>query len=316
MRNGSRRLAALLVAALTAGCTSTPAAPGIVPWVDRTASPPIPPPSPRPPSPAYRSCAASSIRAQASFTGAAAGNISNRITLTNIGATPCTLSGYPTSLTGIRADGTQQPLHPTHGTMFDDAFAWPANLRPGQAAGVSIATADGCAALNTTHLTRRARRAAFVGARIGLPGGGTVTARSRFNSACGVGLSRIGIAAQPAPDPHLYAGLDLSVQHPASALAGTTMIFTVTLSNHSGHAVALRPCPVYEEGIYALGQAAVHIYRLNCGTVRSIAAGRRVSYAMRMPVPAAPGLAKLSWTIPAGGLFGGGVLTIVRGSSQ
>jgi hypothetical protein len=282
----------------------------VVPWVDRTAAPPAPPPSPQPPPVRYASCSADDITARAQGSGAAAGNISTRIKLTNTSGSPCTLAGYPTRLIGVKADGDARVLHAFHGTMFDQASAWTANLTPMESASVEIATSDGCSAINSPHPTRRGRRDSFVGETLGLPGGGDVTAHGPFNSACGVGVSRIGQPSRPAPDPHAYAGLTLSLDRPTSADAGTTLRFTVTLANHSDHAVWLAPCPVYQEGIFASRRSHLHTYRLNCATVGSINAGQAVTYAMQIPVPTTTGEAKFGWSIPEASLFNGGVLTI------
>jgi hypothetical protein len=282
----------------------------VVPWVDRTAAPPAPPPSPQPPPARYASCSADDIAARAQGSGAAAGNISTRIKLTNTSGSPCTLAGYPTRLIGVKADGDARVLHAFHGTMFDQASAWTANLTPMESASVEIATSDGCSAINSPHPTRRGRRDSFVGETLGLPGGGDVTAHGPFNSACGVGVSRIGQPSRPAPDPHAYVGLTLSLDRPTSADAGTTLRFTVTLANHSDHAVWLAPCPVYQEGIFASRRSHLHTYRLNCATVGSISAGQAVVYAMQIPVPTTTGEAKFGWSIPEASLFNGGVLTI------
>jgi hypothetical protein len=294
----------------TAGIAKPSVAARVVPWVDRTAAPPAPPPSPRPAPARYPSCAAHDITARAQGSGAAAGNISTRIKLTNTSGSPCTLAGYPTRLIGVKADGDTRVLHAFHGTMFDQASAWTANLIPMESAGMEIATADGCSAINSPHPTRRGRRDAFVGEILGLPGGGNVTAQGHFDSACGVGVSRIGQPSRPAPDPRAYAGLTLSVDRPASADAGTTLRFTVTLANHSDHAVKLVPCPVYQEGIFAGRRSRQRTYRLNCATVGSIGVGQMVVYAMQIPVPTATGEAKFGWSIPEASLFNGGVLTI------
>ena len=283
-----------------------------VPWVDRTASPPRPPPSPNPPHARYRPCKANALHTSLGPEGAAAGNLAIVIKLTNVGHSPCTLEGRPTRLVGVKVSGHTTLLHPSHDVMFDQNGQWPANLKTGQSAGLTIATASGCGANNSPHHLRRARGHQYAGEIIGLPGGGAVKAHGPFNSICGVGVSRVGRPARHTSSPHAYRGLKLSVVHPETALAGGRMGFTVTLSNPTGHDIELSPCPIYQIGIYAGHHPHVSTYRLNCDVVRVVRAGYDVTYAMQMHVPLAVGEAKFSWSIPRGSLFGGGPVTIER----
>ncbi|MHB2024493.1 MAG: DUF4232 domain-containing protein, partial [Mycobacteriales bacterium] len=102
---------------------------GVVAWVDQPATPTAPPPptAPTPPPPAYPACTASQLQGSSAPGGAATGNLLSVVVLTNVGPSPCSLSGYPASLVGVHADGTRQVFSPLHGTAFDASFAWPAN---------------------------------------------------------------------------------------------------------------------------------------------------------------------------------------------
>jgi hypothetical protein len=71
----------------------------------------------------------------------------------------------------------------------------------------------------------------------------------------------------------------------------------------------LDPCPVYDEGFKQLQTFAQ--YRLNCGTVTSIAAGATVTYEMLIDIPASlpspvvsNGSVILSWVISDSGVGG------------
>jgi hypothetical protein len=226
--------------------------------------------------------------------------------LVNTSRAPCTLTGYPTSFVGIREDGSQKALQPDHGTFFDGAGAyWPANLRPGQAAKLVIGTATACSALNQPT----PRPDLYVGELVGLPGGGEVSASAPFDPSCGLGVGKLGVPAVAPADPDAYPGLELSIDRPDTAPAGTTLRFTITLTNVNDAPVQLTPCPVYSEGIFA---DTVHTYgyTLNCDDLRAIEPGEAVTYAMEIPVPSETGTAKFGWSLPAASLFGAGLLTI------
>ena len=58
------------------------------------------------------------------------------------------------------------------------------------------------------------------------------------------------------------------------------------------------------------GAAHSYVYQLNCDTIDTIAPGQSVIYAMQMPIPDVPGLAKFLWSIPGAALGYGGAFTI------
>lgn len=288
----------------SASGVATIAAGGVVPWVNRPAAlPPLPTVSP--PAPRFPACTAANLQARGAPGGAATGHLASLIKLTNISSSGCTLSGFPTSFTATQPDGRHVALRVGHGTFFDSGDFWPANLEPGQTSTLTIETGDVCPAVNNTH----PQADPYVGATVGIPGGGTISVGVTFDGACGVSISQLGKPAPPPPDPDAYPGLQLSVHRPQTAAAGSVMHFTVTLTNSTATAVALDPCPIYEEGIYT-DRASSRTYQLNCDRVTSIAPGQAVTYAMQINVPPDPGTAKFGWSIPAGSLFGGGMLTI------
>ena len=282
----------------------------VIPWTDAPARPPAATPTPTPPPPSYSACSAGQVRASAGRVGAATGNVAVGILLTNVGTTPCSLSGYPTSLDGVFPGGALQVLHPMHGTMFDAASAWPANLHPGAVARLTLGTSDVC--YGATPPTP------YTAAIIGLPGGGRVTAPVTFSAVCGVDVSTFG---EPAPSqaatgsyPGLTAATSLTAAGGATPVAaGTTLQYSVTLTNNSANTITFRSCPVYEESIYSGGSPSVAYYRLNCAPARTIPSGGQVTYAMQIQVPAATGVAKFGWNIPnSAAAYSGGVLTITK----
>lgn len=296
-----------------AGTPSGPNQPaqGVIPWTDTPARRPAPAPTPTPPAPSYPARSASQLRASAGGRGAAAGNVAVGVLLTNIATTPCSLSGYPTSLAGVLPGGARQVLHPGHGTMFDAATAWPANLHPGGVAHLTLGTSDVCN--GPTPPTP------YTAAIIGLPGGGTVTAPVKFTAVCGVGVSTLG---EPAPSqsatgsyPGLTAATSLTsaTGRPTPVAAGTTLHYTVTLTNSTERSITFRSCPVYQQGIYPIrGHGpSVGYYRLNCAPARTIPSGGQVTFAMQIQVPATTGVAKFGWNIPnSAAAYSGGALTI------
>lgn len=290
----------------------------VVPWLDEPASPPppvSPPPTPTPPAPAYPACTAAQLTAKPGQGQGAAGNDITVIALYNVSASNCSLFGYPTSLVGVRADGSKVALHPGHRGMFSEFYTWPADLKPGGIGNVGIMFTMACDAAQRPGANKLT---SFTSAILGMPGGGTVTARAAFTTTCGVSVTTFG--GPPPPPPMVespYPGLAAHADLPPTAVAGSTLDYTVTLTNTTDHDVALDPCPVYEQGIYGAGEpvSTPRFYRLNCETVHAVPAHESVRYAMRIAVPNAPTrtVAKFVWQIepPGAGPGAGGVVTIV-----
>jgi hypothetical protein len=163
------------------------------------------------------------------------------------------------------------------------AFAWPAiDLAAGGAECPSAQTATAI--------------------RLALPGGGAkiipaIQPADRQMSAsispCH-GLIAVGafqavepsVVPTPTPHPFKYA-----VALPSSVRAGGNLTYTVKFTNSTHATVAFsEPCPYYHEDLYfghgvsgaPLGK---HIYALNCGPVKGIAAGASVTFAMVLDVP-------------------------------
>lgn len=95
-----------------------------------------------------------------------------------------------------------------------------------------------------------------------------------------------------------------AIQAPEQAARGTTLSFQVTLENPLDQAVALDPCPNYEEGLENQLGATGAYYGLNCDAAPSvIPAGGSLAFQMRFDVPAnvEPGVWRLYWFLLSGG---------------
>jgi hypothetical protein len=313
-------VAALAWAALLAvGCT--PAArpghqAGVVPWVNRSAPAYVPPLQPRPAA-AYPPCRARQLAGRPGRGGPAAGTVYQEVRLINRSGRPCTLSGRPTAVTGVRVTGGTTTLtRVARGDGFNLVGPGPANLRPGHSGWVTLSYGDGCPAI--TSGGKADYRALFI-----VLDGGRVRVEFpvALNLVCGLEASRFG--APPPPPPSSRSPLNVltaTVAVPATLSAGATASYTVTLRNRSGAPVRLAPCPSYTEylGVFSGPGRPLYLarhYYLNCAAIRRIAAHGSVTFAMRIPVPARAGQAKLDWQLQGTDVATAVVVTI-RGRSR
>jgi hypothetical protein len=185
-------------------------------------------------------------------------------------------------------------------------------LAPGASASFAITTsarASCTPAVSPGGVLRTSAVAPRV--QIGAQPGAAVSAGTVLLSTCAeVAVSQIGLTpAEPAPD--LLSPLTVRLQAPASARAGDTLRFTVSITNPTRAAIRLSPCPAYEVGISTARPAA---YELNCSTP-VIGAGQTRSYDMQYTVPASTpaGPAKIGWFLLNSTRTGaGGFITITR----
>ncbi len=108
-------------------------------------------------------------------------------------------------------------------------------------------------------------------------------------------------------------------------VGGSTLDYTVTLTNGSDHTIALDPCPTYQQALYVVTAPAVprpepEFFALNCDTVHAIAPGQSVRYAMRIQIPKVPATTsptKFVWLMPDGmGVGAGRALTVTDGTTS
>jgi hypothetical protein len=215
-------------------------------------------------------------------------------------------------VTGLRANGTRARLAGTSADQRDPSLIGPANLKPGQSALLALTTQYGCAA-------RSCGKAAYTAVSVGVGTSGTVGVDfprgQPFRVIGGVAASAFGVPAPPQDVPS--SSLDVlteSIAMPATLTAGTTASYTVTLHNPASHAVSLSPCPSYSEFMAGPGTgpfASTRRYYLNCQAVSQIPARGSVTFAMRIAVPAAAGLAKFGWALQGTSVQSGGIVTVV-----
>jgi hypothetical protein len=238
------------------------------------------------------------------------------VRLINRSGRPCTLSGGPTAVTGLRPTGGTVTL-----TMVvaDDGSnlvgPGPANLRPGHSGWVTLSYADGCPALLAGG--KAGYRTLFIvlkGARV------RVEFPVALNLICGLTASSFGA---PLPPPSSSTSplnvLTATVAKPATLSAGAAVGYAVTLRNPSWAPVRLTPCPSYTEylGLFSGPGVPLYLvrrYYLNCAAARRIPARGSVTFAMRMPVPAGAGKAKLDWQLQGADVATAVVVTIRRRS--
>lgn len=303
-------LTGVLTGHRTDGTTPRPADPSstVVPWRDDPAT--LPPLATRPPGHAlYRACRGAQLRAGHPFVGAAAGTMGIRIPLTNTGGSACTLQGYPSSLIGVRADGSTEAVHAQHSAIYGgDGSTDPANLRSGEATELTLTTSGACDALNRPTPPPGDPLKAV---RIGVAGGGQVLAAAQFDPTCGLGVTRFGKPRQAVElPPNTYPDLHAELRLPGRVLAGAVLHFSVILSNTGNNTLTFRGCPTYQEGTY-LRESKQRILRLNCDQAPSLAPGESREYAMQLPALTAPGTAKVDWDIPtAYGTSAGGTVLV------
>lgn len=111
------------------------------------------------------------------------------------------------------------------------------------------------------------------------------------------------------PLGHLIA----TIEPVATAKPGELVTFHVRLTNPTGSAISLDPCPGYYQERFSIGTATVQAvndggpYRLNCRPVRSIPAHGSVRFAMGVRVPSALSVGRkltVSWRLLAPKLAG------------
>lgn len=299
--------------------TGTPTAAGragVVPWVNTPGTPePASALAPSaPPAASWPSCAPAALRGAFGSVSDWAGTSGVSLTIANAGRRGCVLTGAPSAVVLVRPNGATVPVtrRPVSAASVD--LHAPAALAPGQHAEFVLAASDVCprqVPLTSAEFKAvRFRVGSGPWMRVAAPNGGTI------DLACARWFSGFGTRLR-APDPvkanPLHA-LQVTSTMPATVRAGTRVRYRVTLSNPTGHAVALSPCPTYTEFLTPARsdpQRAQHTYRLNCaGAGGRIPAHGRVVFAMQVPAPPTPGAAKFGWSIANAGLNIGRALTV------
>lgn len=309
----------VVVSSLAIGCGAAQprartGANGVVPWVDHPA-PPDKGPAPVKVTADARPCRPRDLGVTPGQAGVGLGHTNVQVLFENRSASACLLAGYPT-VAGIGAGGVVTPLAASHGSYFGNPGPT-ANIAPGQTAAVNVSGADACqAAQGGQHVLYRELR-------IGLPRGGVIDARVRFDAVCGASVSRFGVPAGlpkvPRPSP-----LTARITAAATARPGEDFWYKVTLTNPTASAFVLRPCPAYEEYVFPIpprrqtlrpGQFVVRNCHLNCADAGEIGAHSSVTFQMRLQLPAGLPVgwpAKFVWLMHGGGPGASAPLRITR----
>ena len=276
-------VAGLLCACLLSACSDRPAADGVVPWTDEPAQGALLAQSTT--APPCQVPALSLPRGEQAWGGVWHDAVSGYFTIRNYGSTSCQLLA-PTRVTAATREG---PKEFATGRLADTAVV----LDPGDEVQVQVSSPYDCGKplLESTGFVL-----ALGTGRLHVP-------HARMAVQCGGGLADFSardtstVAATPAA--RLRARLS---RVPGSVGPGSTLSYTVTLTNPAPRRVSLEQCPSYEEGIK--GQpSSVHRYQLNCHGAPSIGPHRGVTFAMQLPLPeqADEGAAVLDWHLQVPG---------------
>jgi hypothetical protein len=234
-----------------------------------------------------------------------------RITLTNVSGTPCTLDGQPLAFDNRLTNGkvVVVPLVPDAG--FGRNLDAVANLSPGQSGFTDVTVSDACSGFQ--------QPSTVVSFALELPDRTRVTVadhsgRSAPRSGCSVSGSWFGTPHVHVPDPtYPVDPLKVTLQLPGTVRAGRWFDFTVTLTNPTSAAVPLQPCPTYQEVWKPVTPAAAlsRSYRLNCDGHAEVPPHQALTFQMRMVAPAIALEDVFSWTIqPSESVGSSGMVTV------
>lgn len=167
------------------------------------------------------------------------------------------------------------------------------NMRPGGVTGLVLVTSVNCQAgqSNATPV--------YHSVVVTIPGGGQVVINGPFDLICGLQTSKFAVRQpQQRYTQSPVSGARVALDLPSGMVAGTTLDYVAALTNPTGTAMVLSPCPGYQQGLGLAGKA---VLSLNCRAQRTIPAHQTVRFAMRLHVPAdtPTGPGNLFWLIAA-----------------
>lgn len=279
---GLRALAAgtlmVMVTALLAcgphptGSSSPPSAPGIH-WIAVKGT--------KYRAPADRACAASDLVPTDRGTGIFHGQATEDATIVNATVTQCFVPGAPRVLLLSGGSNTQ--------VSGGDGSVPKIDLAPGQQVEMVI----GCDSASQPSATT---------VRIQL-------ANSQSKEVSGMHLptpcihpALLAFQEGPAPTPTGLDAVSVAASLPPSAQLGTTMLYSVTLTNSTSQPVSFSTCPSYTEHLsQPISSTTVRTteetYVLNCPSI--IPANGSLTFAMEMAVPSgwSAGSAKFLWNL-------------------
>jgi hypothetical protein len=284
-----------------------------------------PPATPRPPipvPPGTPACRAGQLEGASAGEAAATGNVNMPIVLRNRGAAACVLAGWAdVAILDSRGHLLAAAAgRANRGTFFGD---WPKvavlltpNTPPLPAHPAFGPFRRGQAVMNLSWYDCRQPRAAVL--LLDLPAGGgrlrvPFDRTGAYSAACD--SPRAGWAAERAwvvfrgplspagfpwpPEPH-YLDIRVGIRAPATVRRGATLAYQVTLTNRDHGSYRLDPCPDYSE--FLGPKRPLLSYQLNCQPVGAIAPGQRITFQMRLAIPATTvtGPNRLIWGLSDG----------------
>ncbi|HEX5684140.1 MAG TPA: DUF4232 domain-containing protein [Ideonella sp.] len=273
-----------------------------VAWLDQPALMPVPDAVAAAPG---APCAQSDLVLTLGGQGAWHGQATQELLLRNRSAARCQLSALPVIELQSASGWQAARVRP----MAETADA--VELAPNEALAVLLGTPGACEA------TLRPERTVVRHLRVLPPGGGVLDAAgAHVDTTCGpamiVRADRHGTRAAR-PMPGSTESLTVQVTTPATVVAGASFNYLVTLKNPGDQAVALSPCPSYEQVLNTHTGTTAAALRLNCsGAGDSVPAHGEVQFEMRASVPEASAHdagVKLSWRL-AGGPAAGTVIPL------
>jgi hypothetical protein len=287
----------------------------IVPWIDTSAGPePTATALPTPSSPpaGLQVCRSRDLIAHPGPGGGGLGHYGAPLIFTDRGATPCTLSGFPTSVRFLDAKGHRVTEY--HVALADGGYI-PAyanagvELLPGIASGGPNDPVNGQTYLLLQSDTPICGSATVATVVVTLRDGGVFRFDTPFGGAQVPGCAptaqypvMVSSFQQPGYQPAQLTpapNLDVSISVASTARLGTTLDYTVTLTNVSDQTLYFRPCPGYGESIKG-ASFVVARYLLNCAALPALGAGQSRTFAMELSLKttsAVAGAYELSWLI-------------------
>jgi len=212
------------------------------------------------------------------------------ISLRNDGSTTCLLRGTPRVV--ARAPG--------HASVFASDNSLPSfgeitDTAPGGTVLIWIHAPEACPAYPGGVPSSSPE---YQDVTISVPSGGSFTVTNlHLPGACGLSTTPFfTMTPQPTYPNNPLVELVPRLRLPATVEAGTTLTYSVTLTNSTDRNITLSPCPAYLENSTLPTKFE---YRLNCSTVRAIPARGHITYQMEMALPqsAQSGGARIGWTL-------------------
>ncbi|MGH9129477.1 MAG: DUF4232 domain-containing protein [Acidimicrobiales bacterium] len=247
---------------------------GTVPWVDTPGHMfvPVRLPGPPPPPTNARPCTATDLSVSKAYNNGGGGHLDQYFELRNTSASTCILSGFP----GVVATQAGRPdAVGTDGGFFVGHGDTPADMAPGGRTRLGIETNSDCSAFPGG----RAGVPPYHSVVVTIPGGGKVTLHGSFAVVCGLFVGAFDVPqAPPRYSQPPLEGATARLELPSSVAAGTTLDYVVDLTNPTGRAMELNPCPSYQQG--------KALFQLDCANVHSLAPDHTVRYAMQQAIPA------------------------------